>query len=62
MNYFAMKAMFASEELAALEAKLAKALRQKQYEVADFLMEEHDKLAEQVAVWSKVASARVNGI
>ena len=51
--------MFASDELVILEAKLAKAMRRKQYEVADFLMDEHDKLAIEAREFDRIARTRL---
>ena len=59
LGYFAIKAMFASDELVILEAKLAKAMRRKQYEIADFLMSEHDKLALEAKEFDRIARTRL---
>ena len=57
MNYYAMKALFASEDLAVVQLKLLKAMKQKKDFTA--LMEEQDRLADEVREFDRIARSRV---
>lgn len=59
-NYFAMKAMFASEEYEAVKAKLAQALRLRvPYDKLGALIEQHDRLAIEARAFDRIARSRI---
>ena len=57
MNYFAMKALFASEDLAVVQHKLLRAMKQKKDFTA--LLAEQDRLADEVREFDRIARSRV---